>query len=118
MPQYEESIVIDKPFKKRRIAQRIAFTVLALLLLGVIAARLVSKPRPVGTSGPEAETLAESLLKSVRADAWKRTGAVRFGCLNHYHLWDRLRGFDRIESGPEVVLLRTSKKTGRVWRSG
>lgn len=43
---------------------------------------------------------------------------MRFTFANHRHLWDRRRGYDRIESGNRSVLLRISDRTGRAWENG
>ena len=96
---------------------------LLVLLVVVIAVAAIlfvvyNKPRPTGIAGPDAEAMGRQMLESVNADAWKRTGAVRFTFGGHRHLWDRHRGFDRIEYDKHMVLLRIRNRTGRVWKSG
>lgn len=107
-----------KQLGKRKYLRRIVIAGCLLVLFCLVAWAVLSRPRPRGESGPEAEALARQMLLSVNADAWKRTGAVKFTFVNHHHLWDRRRGYSRIESGHNLVLLRIKDQTGRVWKDG
>src|SRR3954447_20624476 len=76
---------------------------------------------PHGETGPEAEALAHRLEHAVNAEAWARTGAVRFTFRNDTdHLWDKTRNLARIRfrGRDEVVLLDVAKKSGRAWKKG
>jgi hypothetical protein len=59
--------------------------------------------------------------RAVDAEAWARTGAVRFVFRGETrHLWDKARGLDLVEflKRDERVLLDIGKKTGRAWHKG
>ena len=76
---------------------------------------------PYGQTGPEAEALAHRFEHAVNAEAWARTGAVRFTFRGDTdHLWDKTRNLARIHfhHGDEVVLLDVAKKDGRAYRKG
>src|SRR5262245_60419650 len=107
------------PRHSRTSAGRRFLRVLIILsVFGIIAGTLpllFSKPRPHGVAGPDAERIAEQMLTSVNAKAWRETGAVRFTFHKHYHLWDRQRGFARVEFGEYNVLVRLKNRTGRVY---
>jgi uncharacterized membrane protein len=109
----------DKP---RSLGRRllIAATVIAVFLVGALGLAVVvlSKPRPRGETGPQADALARSIEKAVDKDAWERTGAVAwtFAGRNH-HLWDRARSFDRVRFGDAYVLCDLSKRTGIAFRN-
>jgi hypothetical protein len=93
---------------------------LALLVVGFgVLVLAVRRPRPVGREGPGADALARRMLAAIDADAWARTGAVRwtFAGMNH-HLWDRRRGLVRVRWGDVEVLLHAGSPTGRAWRGG
>jgi hypothetical protein len=94
-------------------------TTIAIILIagGFITWFALNKPRPQGVPGPEAELIANELLRSVNASAWNETGAVRFTFRNHHHLWDRQRNYDRVEWGNRTVLLRITDQTGRAWEN-
>ncbi len=102
----------------RRTLRFLAIAAIVLFVAGCIAFAIISKPRPEGVSGLDAERISNEMLLAVNAAAWQQTGAVRFTFLNHHHLWDRRRNYDRIESGKRMVLLRISDRTGRAWENG
>lgn len=108
---------VDVPVRprKRRFLRSAAIAVAVILAAASVALFILSQPRPKGTAGPEAEALAQNLLRSVNTDAWKNTGAVRFTFLGHRHLWDRQRGYEWLESGDRRILLRINARTGRAW---
>lgn len=98
----------------RRIGIGLASLLLLLVVSGLGACALLSKPRPNGETGPRADALAHSIETAVNKEAWARTGAVRwyFGGRNR-HLWDRTRMFDRVAwGGDKLVLLNISTKNG------
>jgi hypothetical protein len=74
-----------------------------------------------GVPGADADALAHRMERAVDAEAWARTGAVRFVFRGETrHLWDKARGLDRVEllARDEVILLDVGKKSGRAWRKG
>lgn len=98
----------------------------SLRALGVIAALLVAlvtgawlylrHPAPATAAG-DADALARRMLASVDADAWARTGAVRWTFFNgDRHLWDRTRSLDRFEHGDLRVLIDLDTRRGAAWR--
>ena len=98
-----------------RIVKRLFMTFIALFLIVGLVLFVLSKPRPHGTPGPEAERLAQHMSDSVNVSAWQRTGAVRFTFYGHHHLWDRKRNYDLLEWSKLRVLLRISNQSGRAW---
>ncbi|MFI5289455.1 MAG: hypothetical protein ACHQ17_07390 [Polyangia bacterium] len=92
---------------------------LAVLAALVIALLITVHHSPtVTTPGPDAEALAHTMLKSVDADAWARTGAVRWRFANHQHLWDRTRGLERVRWGDHEVLLDLATREGSTREGG
>ena len=101
----------------------IAGGLVGLLVVGVLALAIgvwvASDPKPVGTSGPEAEQLAESLMDSVDHEAWERTGAVAWSMGGiRDHLWDRTRHLDRYHSGDLTVWIDLDTHQGRAEQGG
>lgn len=97
------------------------------LLLGLVVligglgllAWLKSEPRPVGESGPAADALARKLQAAVGLEGWKATKVVRFNYAGRHHiLWDRARGYARVNVDDWSVLLRTHDFSGRAYRGG
>jgi hypothetical protein len=101
-----------------------AFQILgAILILGILAVAIVlysmNEPRPEGTPGPAADTLARSMEAAVNKAAWERTGAVRWTFFEqHHYVWDRQRGLVEIRWGESRALFRAADQTGRVWSKG
>jgi hypothetical protein len=67
------------------------------------------------TPGPEAEALAQEMVRAVDGEAWQRTGAVRWHAPGRSHLWDRQRGLARVEWMGHRVLLDVNGRKGRAW---
>ena len=103
---------------KKHVLRRLLIVSIALATAGGVWFAAYNKPRPKSVAGPEAEAVARQMLMSVNAEAWKATGAVRFTFRDHRHLWDRHRGYDRIEYGSHTVLLRIRDQSGRAWHNG
>lgn len=78
----------------------------------------VARPLPVGVEGPEAAALADRISRAVDADAWARTGAVRWRMFGASYLWDRERNLVRYEDGKGVVLTEGWRPMGRAFRDG
>lgn len=100
---------------RKRVLRLFVVAFLVVVAAAIVAWALLSKPRPKGVAGPEAERIAAEMLRAVNADAWKETGAVRFTFLGHHHLWDRRRNYDKVEWRNHAVLLRIGNRTGRAW---
>ncbi|NKB68995.1 MAG: hypothetical protein GKR89_18155 [Candidatus Latescibacteria bacterium] len=79
---------------------------------------LLDRPLPTGQPGAQAELLAQRMLKAVDAQAWKRTGAVRWTFADRHHLWDRERHLARVRWDDTEVLVNLDNGSGRAWRAG
>lgn len=92
----------------------------ALALTAFVALYLAHRhPLPAATPGPGAEALARRMNAAVNAEAWARTGAIRWTARDGArHLWDRRRNFARYEKGGLRVLIDLGTRRGRAWRDG
>ncbi|MFO0628536.1 MAG: hypothetical protein U0325_23385 [Polyangiales bacterium] len=91
------------------------------LLLTLFAVLYVTQRHalPDGVEGEAAEALARRMNAAVNADAWARTGAVRWRTRDGArHLWDRARNLERYENDDLRVLLDLGTRRGRAWRGG
>jgi hypothetical protein len=86
-----------------------------LVVLGVVA----NRPVPQAAPSAEADVLARAMMAAVHAEKWDETGAVEwtFADRNH-HLWDRQRGYVRVEGGTGRVLVRLHDRTGVAFKDG
>jgi hypothetical protein len=98
---------------------RILGWVIGVTLVAVAALWLgLRHSMPPTTPGPAAEALAHDLQRAVDADAWRRTGAIRWQVQGRRHLWDRQRGLARVEWRNNRVLLDVATQKGRAWVGG
>jgi hypothetical protein len=99
-----------------RVLAKVVGAILLLLVAVALLPLILDRhgPTPVAP-GPEAEALAQQMLRSVDADAWARTGAVRWRFFGHQHLWDRGRGLVRVRWGRNEALLDIDKRDGMVF---
>lgn len=105
----------------RRVLRGLGWLLAVLAALLVVLFLVLRHPQPErGVTGPTADALAHEVEKSVNADGWARTGAVRWtystGAL--HHLWDRQRNLDRVSWGDHLVLVDIAKRTGRAYTNG
>ncbi len=94
----------------------LAVPVAALVGLGIA----LHRARPTGTPSAEADAVARQVAARVDAEAWARTGAVRWEMQGRRrHLWDRERGFARVGWGDDSeVLLRIGDQSGLAFEGG
>jgi hypothetical protein len=103
----------------RRRGRRLALALLLLLALLGVGGCLISERRPESAPSPEADALARRVERAIAADAWARTGAVRFTFAGrHAWLWDRERGRVRLRSGDTEVLMHTGDRRGVAFEDG
>jgi hypothetical protein len=106
-----------------KLIRRLFRAVLGLLLLAVVGLGTLflalRHPRPSGTSGPAADALAHAIERAVDAEAFSRTGAIRWTWRQeHFHLWDRAHNLARVRWGKHEVLLDVQRKDGRAFTDG
>lgn len=103
---------------RRRAPRAIAAILTILVLLVVVALIAYRHPLPA-TRGGDADALARRMLAAVDADAWARTGAVRWTFFNgDRHLWDRTRNLDRFEHGDTVTWIDLATRRGVARKGG
>jgi len=92
--------------------------ILALLLVVLVILYFIfNKPLPQGKKGPEAEALAQKMMKAVNKDAWDSTHVLSwtFRGTNDY-LWDKKRNFVQVKWGDNKVLLNTKQVIGKAYK--
>ncbi len=71
------------------------------------------------TTSADADPLARRMLAAVDAEAWARTGAVRWTAPDGgRHVWDRQRGYHRYERRGLMVQLDLGTREGVAYRGG
>jgi hypothetical protein len=91
----------------------------AIFLVCVAGFLLLNESLPSGTTGSEAEALAEKMLAAIGHEHWERTGAVSWTFRGvHHHLWDKQRHFARVRWDNYEVLVDLNRQTGIARREG
>ncbi|MEM7678760.1 MAG: hypothetical protein AAF449_22490, partial [Myxococcota bacterium] len=87
-----------------------------LLVLAIaITIAVADETKPTGKPGPDADRLAQKIIEWTQPQAWAQTGAIRWNFGGRFdHVWDRQRGFSRVNWGPYEVLLDLSTQSGVV----
>jgi hypothetical protein len=102
-----------------RLLRRLGLSVAGAALALAVGCGLISERRPEAAPSAEADALARSLAAAVDADAWARTGAVRFVFRGkNAWLWDRAKGRARLRAGDREILFRTHDRTGVAFEDG
>ena len=85
--------------------------------LGLAAALIAGcSGMPRGERGLKADGLAREMMAAVDTRAWEQTGAVRWTFAGRAdHLWDRRRGFARVEWSDARVLIDLDRRIGRAF---
>lgn len=97
--------------------KRIGIGLAALIALLVVFLALKHEKRPQG--GENGDELARKIQAAVRTDAWNNIGAVHFNYGGrHTILWDRSRGFARVDWGSKRAIYRIGEITGRAYEGG
>ena len=93
------------------------FLILGVLLLFVLFAWILHKPKPEGMAGPEAEALAQKMLHAINFEAWEKTRFVSWTFVgkNHY-IWDRDEHWVEVKWEDYRVLLKIDEMAGKVWK--
>lgn len=109
--------MVGLPRLKKALRVLAALAALLAVLAGVAwAAYHHGLPATVAGDG---DALARRMMAAVDADAWARTGAVRWTFFNgDRHLWDRARNLDRFEHGDARVLIDLNTRRGSATRAG
>ena len=97
----------------RRLLRGLGVLVLVLIVGLVVTGFVMHEPLPSATPGPEADARARAIHQSVDPDAWAATKAVAWTFRGqNRHLWDRDRGFVRVQWDDTEVQLRTGDQSG------
>ena len=95
--------------------------ILLLLAVGVVACtKIISKDLPEGTTGTEADALAQDMLNALNISAWEQIRYLRwsfFGGSHHYH-WDKLENIAIIEWKKNKVILDLDQVDGLAMNDG
>ncbi len=100
---------------------RIAGIIFAvLLLIGLGAYLIYNKPLPEGTSGPEADRLANKMLTAVGAENMDKSNILTWTFAgSHHYVWDRERNLVEVKWGDNQVLLNLDEwEKGKAFEDG
>ncbi len=97
----------------------IGLGIAGFLLIVIAIGWALNEIRPEGVEGEVADRLARRMEKSLNADAWEETGAVRWVFRGeNQHLWDRRRYYAQVMTGNMEVLVNLNTREGLVFKGG
>jgi len=91
--------------------------ILAIVGIGLYIAN--NENLPEGKVGPEADAMAQNLLKTLDKPAWDSLGYISwtFSGRNHY-AWDKQNNIAQIKSGASTVVLNLDDIEGKAFENG
>ncbi len=102
----------------KKIFKILAYLLLGLILLLVIAFLILNKSLPKGEEGETAEALAQRMLIATNKTAWDATNIIAFTFRGeHDHLWDKGRLLAQTEWGDYKAKFNINTAKGRVWEN-
>jgi hypothetical protein len=104
----------------RRTLKILAWTLGVILLAGGIGYVALDKKLPEGVEGPEAEALADKMLKAVNKEAWDSLGFLQFTYFKggHQIFWDKRRNLAEVKWDEKRALIDPSALKGMAWQKG
>jgi len=98
----------------------IGYTFAILLpFLFLFSCASVDKAIPDQNNGPQADSLAQKIMKATAYDAWQETAVVGWTFAGrNKHIWDRERKYSRIEWANTVVIFDHTTMHGKAWEDG
>lgn len=94
--------------------------IIAVLFLALfIFIKVSSETMPTGTTGAEADALANKVLAAIDKPAWDTTGVVQWTFKGaHHFLWDKKRNLVKVNWDDNEVLVVLDETTGKAWKNG
>ena len=94
--------------------------IIAILFLGLfIVFQLSSESKPTGTTGADADALANKVLAAINKPAWDTTGVIQWTFRGaHDFLWDKKRNLVKVKWDDNEALVTLDETTGKAWKNG
>lgn len=90
----------------KRVFKRILYFLIFVILLGGVLFLIYNEPLPVGEKGPEAEALAQRMLRSVNAVNYNKTRFLEWDFNGlHTYKWDRQKKMAEVSWDDHRVVL-------------
>jgi len=103
----------------KKLLKGVGILVSLLLAAFIILYLVYNKPIPEGKTGPEAEALAQKMLKAVNQEAWDSTNIIEWSFMGmHDFIWDKKRHLVQVKWSDYRVLLNPNTMQGKVFLGG
>lgn len=99
--------------RKYRWLKILGIVVGIFLLIPVLLYVFTNESLPDGQAGPEADALAEKMMRAINHEAWKATGAISWNFAGrHDFVWDKDRHYTQVKWENNEVLVNINERTG------
>ncbi|MEQ9404872.1 MAG: hypothetical protein RIM99_14870 [Cyclobacteriaceae bacterium] len=96
---------------KKKLIQFFTISLVIIAALGITVFVIVDKPLPAGTLGPEAEELADEMLKAINKEGYDTLSYIEFVFRNsHYHKWDKKNNAVVVKWEDQEIYLDLNRK--------
>lgn len=95
-----------------------ALAIFVLILTGLFF--YFDEPVPQGVEGPEAETLADNILKTINNSAWDSLEMITwtYPIGNHHYVWNKKEKLVEVSWSDYKVILKPDEGSGEVFKEG
>jgi hypothetical protein len=93
--------------------------ILAVILGAIIVSfLLMNEPLPKGKQGPDAEIMADQILKNLNKEAWDSLEAIQWSYpIGHQYIWDKKRNLVEVKWSDYKVLLNPDSGKGKAYEN-
>lgn len=94
--------------------------IVAVIFIGLfILVKSLSESKPTGTTGAEADALANKMLQAIDKPGWDTTGIVQWTFRGaHDFLWDKQRNLVKVNWDNNEALVVLDETTGKAYQDG
>ncbi|MEM9885904.1 MAG: hypothetical protein AAF849_08430 [Bacteroidota bacterium] len=99
-----------------KVLKWIGIVLLTLVVLGFIAVKIASEPKPTGETGVAADELAQKMLFAIDKTAWDSTRYVQWNFAGmHDFFWDKEQHLVEVKWSDKKVWLNPNEISGKAW---
>lgn len=103
----------------KKVIKIVVVTIMAVVVLLVVAGLIIHKPLPQGTQGPKAEALTDSLLKAINYEGYNTLDQISWLYpKGHHFVWNKQDNEVNVKWDDYEVTFKPDSMTGTAYKKG